>query len=167
VSAIDELLQNNETYAESFDKGSLPAAPAKKVAVLACMDARFDVHKVLGLEEGDAHVIRNAGGFVTEDAIRSLIISQRKLGTEEIILLHHTQCGMLGLAEDELKDQLREETGAHPPFDLGAIDDLEESVRTSIRKIVDNPFIASTGEVRGFIYDVKTGRLSEVARSGS
>jgi carbonic anhydrase len=129
------------------------------------MDARIDVHKILGLEEGDAHVIRNAGGLVTEDAIRSLLISQRLLGTEEIILLHHTACGMLGLREEDLKEQLHEETGTHLPFDLGAIDDLEDSVRRSVHQIVADPFIAHKDEVRGFIYDVGTGRLREVARS--
>jgi carbonic anhydrase len=162
MTVTDELLQNNLRHAEAFSKGGLSAIPAKRVAVLACMDARMDVHKILGLEDGDAHVIRNAGGLPTDDAIRSLLISQRILGTEEIVLIHHTGCGMLDLPEEDVKDELQKETGARPPFDLGAFSDLEENLRLSLRQITANRFISRTSSVRGFIYDVSTGRLREI-----
>jgi carbonic anhydrase len=162
MSVTDELLKNNERYANSFDKGNLPMPPAKKVAVLACMDARLDVHKILGLEEGDAHVIRNAGGVATDDAIRSLTISQRLLGTEEVILIHHTDCGMLTFKDDDVKRQIERETGIKPPFALEAFDDLEEDVRQSIGRIEASPFIPKKSSIRGFIYDARSGRLNEV-----
>jgi carbonic anhydrase len=136
--------------------------PKRKLAVLACMDARLDVHKILGLEEGDAHVIRNAGGVVTEDAIRSLVISQRLLGTEEIVLIHHTDCGMLTFKDDEVKRQIQQDTGVRPPFALEAFADQEEDVRQSIARIEASPFIPKKSSVRGFVYDVRTGRLNEV-----
>ena len=161
-TTTDELIRNNQTYAGSFDKDSLPIPPAKKLAVLACMDARLDVHKILGLQEGDAHVIRNAGGVVTDDAIRSLLISQRLLGTEEIILIHHTDCGMLTFSDDEVKAQVHGDVGLKPHFSLEAFDDLEEDVRQSIARIKASPFIARKDKARGFVYDVKTGRLQEV-----
>ncbi|MBI2468194.1 MAG: carbonic anhydrase [Candidatus Rokubacteria bacterium] len=163
MSVTDELLRNNERYAKTFDKGGLPLPPARHVAVVACMDARLDVHELLGLQEGDAHVIRNAGGAVTEDAIRSLGISQRLLGTREIILIHHTDCGMLTFTDEEVKRQIQGETGIRPPFALEAFPDLDADVRQSIARIKANPFVPRKDSVRGFIYDVKTGRLREVA----
>jgi len=158
----DELLKNNEAYAANFDKGDLPAPPARKVAILACMDARLDPARALGLEEGDAHVIRNAGGVVTDDAIRSLAISQHQLGTEEIVLIHHTGCGMLTVTDEELAAKLEEHAGERPPWHAHAIDDLEDSLRESIRRVRESPFLASRN-VRGFVYEVETGRLREVA----
>ena len=163
MSVTDELLRNNESYAESFDKGDLPLPPAKGLAVVACMDARLNVYGMLGLEEGDAHVIRNAGGVITDDEIRSLMISQRLLGTHEIILIHHTDCGMLTFSDDELKGQIQEEVGIKPQFPLETFADLEEDVRQSIRRIQASPFIPHKESVRGFIYEVETGRLREVS----
>ncbi len=162
MSVTDELLENNASYAESFEKGDLPLPPARGVAVVACMDARLDVHKILGLEEGDAHVIRNAGGVITDDEVRSLAISQRLLGTREIILIHHTDCGMLTFSDDELKQQIQDEVGVKPHFSLESFSDLEEDVRQSIRRIQSSPFIPHKDSVRGFIYEVETGRLREV-----
>jgi carbonic anhydrase len=161
-SVTDELLQNNAAYAESFDKGDLPLPPARGVAIVACMDARLDVHKILGLQEGDAHVIRNAGGVITDDEIRSLTISQRLLGTREIILVHHTDCGMLTFSDEGLKAQIHEEVGMKPHFSMESFSDLEEDVRQSMRRIRANPFIPHTESVRGFVYEVETGRLREV-----
>jgi carbonic anhydrase len=162
MSVTDELLQNNATYAESFDKGGLPSPPARGAAVVACMDACLDVHKNLGLEEGDAHVIRNAGGVITDDEIRSLTISQRLLGTREVILIHHTDCGMLTFSDDELKQQIQEEAGIKPHFSMESFSDLEQDVRQSIRRIQASPLIPHKDSVRGFIYEVETGRLREV-----
>ena len=162
MSVTDNLLSNNEKYAAAFEKGSLPLPPAKHVAVLACMDARLDVHKILGLQEGDAHVIRNAGGVATDDAIRSLTISQRLLGTKEIILIHHTDCGMLTFKDDDLKGKIESEVGIRPHFALEAFGDLEADVKQSIARIEASPFIPNKSSVRGFVYDVKTGRLNEV-----
>ena len=162
MSVTDSLVRNNESYAESFTGGSLPLPPAKHIAVLACMDARLDVHKILGLAEGDAHVIRNAGGVATDDAIRSLVISQRLLGTNEIVLIHHTDCGMLTFKDDEVKGQIHAEVGIRPAFALEAFDDLEADVKQSIARIEASPFIPNKKNVRGFVYDVKTGRLNEV-----
>lgn len=162
MSSTDELLKNNEAYAKTFDKGDLPIPPSKGVAVVACMDARLDVNKILGLEEGDAHIIRNAGGVVTDDEIRSLVISQRLLGTTEVILMHHTDCGMLTFSDDEVKDKIQEEVGIRPPFALEAFSDLEGNVRQSIARIKASPFIPNKDSVRGFIYEVETGRLREV-----
>jgi carbonic anhydrase len=141
----------------------LPRTPARKLAIVACMDARLDPCGVLGLQEGDAHVIRNAGGAVTDDAIRSLAISQRLLGTEEIVLIHHTDCGMLGLDGGELRSEIAAETGFEPPWDVEAFDDLEGNVRASIARIEASPFIPRRDRVRGLIYDVETRRLREVA----
>jgi carbonic anhydrase len=162
MSTTDELLKNAEEYAAGFDKGDLPLPPARKVAVLACMDARLNPQKVLGLEEGDAHVIRNAGGVVTDDEIRSLAISQRLLGTEEIILIHHTDCGMLTFTDEQFSAQLEEATGEAPAWAAESFTDLDEDVRDSIRRIRESPFIPNTDNVRGFIYEVETGRLREV-----
>jgi carbonic anhydrase len=162
MSVTEELLRNNAIYAESFEKGDLPLPPARGVAVVACMDARLDVHKILGLEEGDAHVIRNAGGVITDDEVRSLTISQRLLGTREVILIHHTDCGMLTFSDDELKAQIHEEVGMKPHFSMESFSDLEEDVRQSMARIQASPFIPHKESVRGFIYEVETGRLREV-----
>jgi carbonic anhydrase len=162
MSVTDELLENNAAYAESFDKGALPLPPARGVAVVACMDARLDVHKILGLQEGDAHVIRNAGGVITDDEIRSLTISQRLLGTREIVLIHHTDCGMLTFSDDDLKAQIHEEVGFKPHFSMESFSDLEEDVRQSVARIKASPFVPHKESVRGFVYEVETGRLREV-----
>jgi carbonic anhydrase len=162
MSVTDELLANAARYAASFDKGDLPLPPARKVAVLACMDARLNPYGLLGLTEGDAHVIRNAGGVVTADELRSLAISQRLLGTEEIILIHHTDCGMLTFTDDQFRSDIQAETGLRPPWATEAFSDLDEDVRQSIRRIKADPFIPRKGSVRGFVYDVATGGLREV-----
>src|SRR4051812_40587015 len=162
MSVTDELLRNNEAYAASFDKADLPLPPAKKLAVVACMDARIVVSRILGLEEGDAHVIRNAGGVITDDEIRSLAISQRLLATEEIILIHHTDCGMLTFTDDEFKRQIQDDTGIKPAWAAEAFSDLDEDVRQSIARIKASPFIPNKDSVRGFVYEVETGRLREV-----
>ena len=161
MSVIPALLDNNLAYAESF-AGPLPLPPAKHLAVVACMDARLHVSKVLGLEEGDAHIIRNAGGVVTDDEIRSLAISQRLLGTREIILIHHTDCGMLTFTDDAFKRSIQEETGIKPEWAAEAFNDLEEDVIQSANRIKASPFIPHTDSIRGFIFDVATGRLNEV-----
>jgi carbonic anhydrase len=161
MSVTDELLANNAHYAESFS-GPLPLPPAKHVAVVACMDARINVYGVLGLNEGEAHVIRNAGGVVTEDEIRSLAISQRLLGTKEIILIHHTDCGMLTFTDDDFKKSIQQDTGIKPPWAAEAFSDLDEDVRQSIARIRNSPFIPEKDSIRGFIFDVATGRLNEV-----
>ncbi|WP_217922647.1 beta-class carbonic anhydrase [Miltoncostaea oceani] len=162
MSVTDELLQNARGYAEGFDKGDLPMPPARKVAVVACMDARLDPQKVLGLAEGDGHVIRNAGGVVTEDAIRSLAISQRLLGTEEIVLLHHTDCGMLTFTDDDFRNGIQEEVGHKPSWAAEAFPDVEQDVRASIARITSSPFIPRRDNVRGFVYHVESGTLQEV-----
>jgi carbonic anhydrase len=162
MSSTDALLANNEAYAESFDKADLPIPPAKKVAVVACMDARLNVYGALGLQEGDAHVIRNAGGVVTDDAIRSLAISQRLLGTEEIVLIHHTDCGMLTFSDDEFRQSIERESGIRPAWAAEAFEDLEGDVRQSIARIKASPFLPRKDGVRGFVYEVETGRLREV-----
>jgi len=162
MTVTDELLENAARYADGFDRGDLPLPPAKRVAVLACMDARLNPAALLGLSEGDAHVIRNAGGVVTDDEIRSLSISQRLLGTEEIILIHHTDCGMLTFEDDAFRRAIQEETGIKPEWAVEAFDNLEDDVRQSISRIKSSPFIPKKDQVRGFVYDVKTGRLDEV-----
>jgi carbonic anhydrase len=165
MTVTDELLRLNEEYVASFTKGDLPLPPARQVAVLACMDARLDPAKVLGLNEGDAHVIRNAGGVASEDAIRSLVISQRLLGTREIVLIHHTDCGMVTFKDDEVKAQIVADTGLRPAFALEAFPDAAEDVRQTINRIRTNPFIPHTDQVRGFVYDVRTGALEEITAS--
>jgi carbonic anhydrase len=162
MTVTDELLSNNEAYAASFDKAGLPLPPARHLAVVACMDARLDVHRILGLEVGDAHVIRNAGGVVTDDEIRSLSISQRLLGTNEIVLIHHTDCGMLTFTDDAFRRSILDETGIKPEWAPESFPDLDEDVRQSIARIKASPFIPHTDDVRGFVYDVETGRLREV-----
>jgi carbonic anhydrase len=162
MSTTDELLSNARRYAASFDKGDLPLPPARKIAVLACMDARLNPYGLLGLAEGDAHVIRNAGGVVTDDEIRSLAISQRLLGTEEIVLIHHTDCGMLTFTDDEFKRSVQDDVGIKPEWAAEAFGDLDEDVRQSIARIEASPFIPHKN-VRGFVYDVHSGELREVA----
>ena len=159
----ERCLENNARYAETYDKGDLPVPPVRKAAVVACMDARMDTARLLGLEEGDAHVIRNAGGVVTDDVLRSLLISQRLLGTEEIVLVQHTGCGMLTFRDDDLKDAIEADTGLRPSFSLEAFQHLEENVRQSIRRIEACPFLPVKERIRGFVYEVETGRLREVA----
>jgi carbonic anhydrase len=163
MTVTEELLQNNMDYTESFDKAGLPLPPGKNVAVVACMDARLNVYGMLGLTEGEAHVIRNAGGVVTDDVIRSLTISQRLLSTREIILIHHTDCGMLSFSDDEVKQQIQEDVGIKPGFAMEAFSDLEADVRQSIRRIQASPFVPHKDNVRGFVYEVETGRLREVS----
>ncbi|HEU5363101.1 MAG TPA: carbonic anhydrase [Gaiellaceae bacterium] len=162
MTVTDELLANAARYAERFDHGDLPLPPAKKVAVVACMDARLNVYGLLGLREGDAHVIRNAGGVVTDDEIRSLAISQRLLGTTEIVLIHHSDCGMLTFADDEFRAQIQADTGIKPEWPAEAFDDLDADVRQSVARIKASPFIPNKGSVRGFVYDVHAGSLREV-----
>jgi len=161
MSATDELLANNQRYADGFT-GPLPLPPAKGVAVVACMDARLNVYAILGLEEGQAHVIRNAGGVITDDEIRSLAISQRLLGTREIILIHHTDCGMLTFTDDDFKAAIQADTGIKPAWSAEAFSDLDTDVRQSIARIKASPFIPQKDSVRGFVFDVATGKLNEV-----
>jgi carbonic anhydrase len=163
VSSTDAYVANSEQYAASFDKGHLPLPPAKGTAVVACMDARLNPYGVLGLSEGDSHVIRNAGGVVTDDVIRSLTISQRLLGTNEIILIHHTDCGMLTFTDDQFKRAIQDDTGIKPPWAAEAFPDLNEDVRQSINRIKASPFIPHTDAIRGFVFDVATGKLNEVS----
>jgi len=161
VSVTDDYLANNAEYAKNFS-GPLPLPPSKQVAVVACMDARMDVYRILGLAEGEAHVIRNAGGVVTDDEIRSLAISQRLLGTREIILIHHTDCGMLTFSDDDFKADIQKDTGIKPEWAAEAFGDVEEDVRQSMRRIEASPFVTKHTSLRGFVFDVATGRLDEV-----
>ena len=161
MSATEQYLANNARYAETFS-GPLPLPPSAHVAVVACMDARLNVYAILGLGDGQAHVIRNAGGVITDDEIRSLAISQRLLGTREIILIHHTDCGMLTFSDDEFRRQVEDETGIKPEWPAEAFDDVDRDVRQSIARIKASPFIPKKDQIRGFVYEVKTGRLREV-----
>jgi carbonic anhydrase len=163
VTTTDRLIAANAEYASSFDQGGLPMPPARQTAVVACMDARLNVYGALGLREGDAHVIRNAGGVVTEDVIRSLVISQRLLGTREVVLVHHTDCGMLTFTDDDVKRAIEADTGLRPPFALEAFPDLEQDVRQSVARIKASPFVPHTDQIRGFVYEVETGALREVS----
>lgn len=162
MSKTDEFLENNQRYAETFG-GQLPMPPSAGIAFIACMDARLNVYGICGLNEGEAHVIRNAGGVVTDDEIRSLAISQRLLGTSEIILIHHTDCGMLTFTDDAFKASIEKETGIKPAWSAEAFSDLDADVRQSIRRIKASPFIPHTDSVRGFVFDVATGKLREVS----
>ena len=162
MSATDDLLRNNASYAKGFDKGDLPMPPGKQIAIVACMDARLETGRMLGVEEGDAHVIRNAGGVVSDDVIRSLAISQRLLGTREIVLIHHTDCGMLTFQDADLKEAIRAETGIRPPFAIEAFPDADEDVQQSIARIQASPFVPHKDQIRGFVFEVETGRLREV-----
>jgi carbonic anhydrase len=161
VTQTEKLLARNQQYAQAFE-AKPNGRPVKKVAILACMDARLDPARALGLEEGDAHVIRNAGGAVTHDALRSLAISQHLLGTEEIILIQHTDCGMQSFSDEELADRLEKHAGERPPFSAHAFDDLEQNLRESIRALQESPFLLKTDAVRGFVFDVETGLLEEL-----
>ena len=163
MSTTDQLVENASAYAARFDKPDLPMPPARKVAIVACMDARLNPYGLLGLAEGDAHVIRNAGGAVTPDVIRSLAISQRLLGTEEVVLIHHTGCGMLTFRDDEFRDAIERDTGIRPDWPAESFTDLEQDVRQSVARIKASPFIPHTDAVRGFVYEVETGRLREVS----
>src|SRR5438132_2348525 len=163
MTASDDFVRSAEAYAASFNKGQLPMPPAQQVAVVACMDARLNVYGALGLSEGDAHVIRNAGGVVSDDVIRSIAISQRLLGTEEIVLIHHTDCGMLTFTDDEFKAAIEKDTGIRPDWAAEAFSDLDGDVRQSIARIKASPFIPSKDAVRGFVYEVQSGRLREVS----
>ena len=165
MSSTDQLLKNADAYAAAFDKGELPLRPARKVAVIACMDARLNPYGILGLAEGDAHIIRNAGGVVTDDQIRSLAISQRLLGTEEVILIHHTECGMLTFSDEEFREQIRADVGISPPWAVETFGDLDANVRQSLARIQGSPFIPVKSSVRGFVYDVHDGTLREVKAS--
>ena len=162
MAAIDDLLARNASYVERSVRGAPPPAPVMRVAIVACMDARLETGVLLGLEEGDAHVIRNAGGAVTDDVIRSLTISQRLLGTREIMLIHHTDCGMTTFTDEDLKDEIQRETGTRPPFAMKAFSDLEANLRQSIEQVEASPFIPHRDRVRGFVYEVESGRLREV-----
>lgn len=161
---IDQLVLNNHAYASNFTGGFLSHRPARPVAIVTCMDARIDVHRAFGVKEGDVHVIRNAGGAVTDDVIRSLLISQRLLGTREIMVVHHTGCGMMTFSDDGLKRQVEVDTGLRPPFAMEAFPDLDADVRQSIGRIEASPFVPHRDQVRGFVYDVDTGKLREVSR---
>ncbi|MFD9662140.1 beta-class carbonic anhydrase [Rhodococcus sp. NPDC059968] len=161
MTVTDQYLKNNEEYAAGFT-GPLSLPPSKHVAVLACMDARLDIYRILGIQEGESHVIRNAGGVVTDDEIRSLAISQRLLGTTEIILIHHTDCGMLTFTDDDFKKSIQDEVGIKPAWSAEAFSDLDEDVRQSLRRIESSPFITATTSLRGFVFDVATGKLAEV-----
>ncbi|MDE2861461.1 MAG: carbonic anhydrase [Chloroflexota bacterium] len=163
MTATDSVLSNNAKYAETFDKAGLPVTPALSMVIVACMDARLDTHKLLGIQEGDAHVIRNAGGVVTDDVIRSLVISQRLLGTNEVVLIHHTDCGMLTFRDDDVKDAIQADTGLRPSFAMEAFDNLEADLRQSIGRIRASPFVPAKDQIRGFVYDCGTGRLNEVS----
>ena len=165
MSIIDEVVRANQSYARSFTLGTLSIPPARKLAVVACMDARLTVELILGLKTGDAHIIRNAGGIVTEDAVRSLLISHHLLGTEELVIINHTDCGMLTFKDDELHARLQQQTGtaAVVPARFHAFSNLEENVRQQIQKVRSHPWVPRQIPVRGFIYDVKTGQLNEVA----
>ena len=169
MSVIDEVLKANEEYARNFKQGQLPMPPGRKLAVVACMDARLVVSRILGLKEGEAHVIRNAGGIADEDAVRSLIISHHLLGTQEFMFIHHTDCGMLTFKDHELHAKLREQSGTAvlAPARFYAFSDLEQDVREQIEKVRSHPWIPKRIPVRGFIYDVKTGKLAEVSAAKS
>jgi carbonic anhydrase len=162
MTVTDDLLRNNAEFAKSFGNGDLPMPPGKALAVVACMDARLNVYALLGLEEGHAHVIRNAGGVVSDDVLRSLVISQRLLGTREVILIHHTDCGMLTFTDDQVKADIEAEVGLRPHFALESFPDLERDIRQSIARIKASPFVPRKDSIRGFIYDVTTGQLQEV-----
>lgn len=163
MSVTDELLRNNEAYAAAYGRGALRSPPLKHVAVLTCMDARIDPHRMLGLAEGDAHVIRNAGGVANDDALRSLVVSQRKLGTREVIVILHTDCGMRTFAEDAFAEQLEAETGVRPAWQTTSFNEIEADVRRAVARVRTCPFLPHVDAVRGFVYEVETGRLREVA----
>jgi carbonic anhydrase len=163
MSVIDEVMRSNAEYAAAFGKGDLTSAPATGLAVVTCMDARIVPLRALGLEEGDAHVIRNAGGVVTDDVIRSLTLSQRKLGTTEVMVVMHTKCGLHGISDSEFRDEVQAEAGLRPQWETGGFPDLEQAVREGVAKLRATPFLTHKAGIRGFVYDVETGLLREVA----
>ena len=168
MGAYEETLEVNQQYARSFGLGHLPMPPSRKLAVLACMDARLTVEQFLGLKTGEAHIIRNAGGLATDDALRSLIISTRLLGTRTIYIIEHTDCGMLTFQDEQLRQQLKNETGQETShLHFHAFVDLEENLRAQLRRIRENPFLPRDVELHGFIYDVRTGRLRAVRETGA
>ncbi|HSG82031.1 MAG TPA: carbonic anhydrase [Gemmatimonadota bacterium] len=162
MSAVDTYLANNAKYTATFTLAGLPAPPARKIAIVACMDARIDLRAALGLKDGEAHIIRNAGGVVTDDVIRSLMISQHLLGTVEIMLIHHTNCGLQTFTDAEIKEAIQKKAGVRPPFPTGAFEDLEDQVRRSIARVASSSFVAHKDSIRGFVYEVETGRMREV-----
>ncbi len=162
MSVTDSFVRNNREYAENFDEGELELPPAKTIAIVTCMDARMNIGGILGLSLGDAHILRNAGGIVTDDVIRSLIVSQRILGTSEIMVIHHTDCGMTTLTDDGLKEEIYRDTGLRPPFAIEAFSDLDDDVRQSVARIKASPYIPHKDKIRGFVYEIETGRLREV-----
>jgi carbonic anhydrase len=162
METIEELLGNNRAFADSLPEKHLDVQPSRRLAIVTCMDSRLDVFAALGLRDGEAHVLRNAGGIVTDDVIRSLAISQRRLGTREVVLIHHTDCGMEKLDEEEFREELREAAGAEPPFEIGSFAEVEAEVRESVRRVRDSAFLPHRDAVRGFVYDVDTHRLREV-----
>jgi carbonic anhydrase len=163
MDVTDQLVENNAEYAEEHGEHHLDVQPALHLAVVTCMDSRIDVFAALGLENGQAHILRNGGGVITDDVIRSLALSQRKLGTREIVLIHHTDCGLSKITDDGFRAELQEDTGMPPSFAIESFTDVEASVRGSIARIRSSPFLPHRDSVRGFVYDVDTGRLSEVA----
>jgi len=162
MTATDELLRNNAAYASAFDKGALPREPARRLAVVTCMDARMDAHRILGLDQGEAHVLRNAGGIVTDDVVRSLTVSQRLLGTREVLVVMHTDCGMHGLADADFRAQVQSEAGLRPSWATEGFFDLEQALREGLLRLRTNPFLLHRTAARGFVYEVETGRLREV-----
>ena len=159
---VDELLGNNERYVEGFHDENLGVRPRRHLAIVACMDSRMNIFEMLGLQHGDAHIIRNAGGVVTDDVIRSLVLSQRRLGTHEIILIHHTNCGLEGVSVDEFKQELEREVGIRPWWALEAFQDPYDDVRQSINRLHLSPFVKYKDHIRGFVYDITDGKLHEV-----
>ena len=167
MTQTDDLLANNARYASERFAGMRPLRPARAMAIVACMDSRMDLFEMLGLASGDAHVLRNAGGVITDDVIRSLVLSQRAMGTRTIVLIHHTDCGLSKVSEDELREQLEAETGFRPTWAFDAFRDPFEDVRQSIRRLRANPFVVHAEDIRGFVYEVETGRLHEVEQESA
>jgi carbonic anhydrase len=162
VETINELLANNRAFADSVPDRHLPVEPSRRLAIVTCMDSRLDVFEALGLKDGEAHVLRNAGGVITDDVIRSLAVSQRKLGTREVMLIHHTDCGLQKLSDDGFREELREATGVAPAFAIESFRDVDADVRQSILRVRRSAFVEHRDAVRGFVYDVATHRLREV-----
>jgi carbonic anhydrase len=162
MDTIDQLLANNRSFADGLAERHLSVEPSRRLAIVTCMDSRLDVFAALGLGDGEAHVLRNAGGVITDDVIRSLAISQRRLGTREVMLIHHTNCGMQTITDDGFRMELQETTGVAPAFAIESFTDVDEDVRQSIRRVVTSPFIPHRDSVRGFVYDVDTHRLREI-----
>jgi len=162
MGAIDELFENNQAFAGSQPEAELDVRPRRRLAIVTCMDSRLDVFQALGLKDGEAHILRNAGGVITDDVIRSLAVSQRRLGTREVMLIHHTDCGLLKLTDDGFRAELQEASGVAPPFAIESFSDLDADVRQSILRVRRSPFLPHRDAVRGFVYDVATHRLREI-----